>query len=53
MKKLLLIAILFSLNAFAFETDFSGNVEGQMRQVKNNDEAKKAPLYQDWSNENF
>lgn len=53
MKKLLLIAILFSLNAFAFETDFSGNIEGQMRQVKNNDEAKEAPLFQDWSNENF
>lgn len=48
-----LLLLLISVSAFAVETDLSGNLEGQFRNVNNNDEAKEAPLFQDWDNENF
>jgi hypothetical protein len=54
--KHLLSAFLLSvapLAAEAIEADLSGNLEGQFRNATNNDEAKEAPLFQDWDNENF
>ena len=53
MKRFLFSGLLLASSAFAYETDFSGNLEGQLRHAKNNDEAKEAPLFQDWNNENF
>lgn len=52
LKALLPLLIMVSLKAAAYETDLSGNVEGQLRHAKNNDEAKEE-LFQDWDNENF
>lgn len=54
MKVLLLpLLMLTSLLAHAdIETDFSGNIEGQFRQSRNNEEAKE-DLFQDWDSENF
>lgn len=34
-------------------SEFSGNLEVQTRHSKNNREAKKSPLFQDWDEENF
>jgi hypothetical protein len=48
-----LIPLLLCPSLYAYETDFSGNIEGQIRHSKNNSEAKKFPLFQDWSEENF
>jgi len=53
MKRILLSGLLLASSAFAYETEFSGNLEGQLRHAKNNDEAKDAPLFQEWDNENF
>lgn len=54
MKFVFIISIFLLLQtAFALETEFSGNLEGQVRNSTNNTEAKKAPLYQDWDRENF
>jgi hypothetical protein len=55
MKVFLPLAILLlALNAYAeFDTELSGNVEGQIRNSTNNPEAKDPPLFQDWDNENF
>jgi hypothetical protein len=54
MKKILLLAaLLISLQAQAvLDSEFSGNIEGQVRRSKNNDEAKEE-LQQDWDQENF
>lgn len=53
MKTFLLLGLFLSSSVFALDTELSGNIEGQIRHVKNNEEAKDAPLYQDWNNENF
>lgn len=55
MKALIVLPLfLLSLNAFAkIESEFSGNIEGQLRNATNNSAAKEAPLFQDWDNENF
>lgn len=46
--------IAFAWSAFAEVTsEFSGNLEVQTRHSKNNKEAKKSPLFQDWDEENF
>lgn len=52
MKLIAIFFLIFALNAKAIETDLSGNIEGQLRQAKNNDQAKE-DLFQDWNNENF
>lgn len=54
MKLLSLICLLlFSVPAFAeIKSEFSGNIEGQVRHAKNNPEAKD-DLFQNWNNENF
>lgn len=54
MKLFLLPFLLLTLNAFAeIDGELSGNLEGQVRNAKNNSLAKDAPLFQDWDNENF
>lgn len=55
MQLILLIFILgLTLNVSAeITTEFSGNIEAQTRYSKNNKEAKKSPLFQDWENESF
>jgi hypothetical protein len=50
--KRLLLGLLLSSSAIAFESDLSGNVEAQSRQSWNNDQAKE-DLFQDWDQENF
>lgn len=54
MKLLSLICLLlFSVPALAeIKSEFSGNIEGQVRHAKNNPEAKE-DLFQNWNNENF
>jgi hypothetical protein len=53
MKLLFVFIILgFSCQLFALEKELSGNIEGQLRNSTNNDEAKE-DLFQDWDNENF
>ncbi len=54
MKFFLLIFLVFvTYSALAMESEFSGNIEGQIRNSTNNSEAKDAPLFQDWNRENF
>ena len=54
MKLFLLIFLVFvTYSALAMESEFSGNIEGQIRNSTNNSEAKDAPLFQDWNRENF
>jgi hypothetical protein len=53
MKKFFAMAFLCVSSAFAVEVDISGNVEGQLRHAKNNDQAKESPLFETWNNENF
>lgn len=49
-----IILFLFMGHAFAeITSEFSGNLEVQTRHSKNNKEAKKSPLFQDWDEENF
>jgi hypothetical protein len=48
---LLFIIIACSAHA-AVKSELSGNIEGQLRNATNNDEAKE-DLYQNWNNENF
>lgn len=49
-----LIGILSTaLAAAEVNTEFSGNIEGQIRHSTNNREAKKSPLFQDWDSETF
>lgn len=50
---LFLCSLLIPSLALALQTELSGNLEGQLRHSTNNDEAKAAPLYQDWQEENF
>lgn len=52
MKLFLFFILLLPLTALAIETDLSGNIEGQVRQSRNNQEAKE-DLFQNWNNENF
>ena len=54
MKILLFLFILTTSTLSLAETklDFSGNIEGQLRNSRNNDKAK-SDLAQDWNNENF
>lgn len=51
---IVLFLLILGPNALAkWNTELSGNVEGQLRNATNNSEAKEAPLFQDWDNENF
>ncbi|HLT22649.1 MAG TPA: hypothetical protein VKZ84_04370 [Bacteriovoracaceae bacterium] len=50
--KYLLPLLFFSLPAFAFKVDLSGNIEAQGRKTWNNEDAKKE-LFQDWDNSEF
>lgn len=49
---LLPFLLILSTSAFAYETEFSGNIEGQARQSWNNEEAKE-DLFQDWDQDQF
>lgn len=53
MKYFFLAGLLATTSALALEVDFSGNIEGQVRQANNNPEAKESPLFETWNNENF
>lgn len=49
-----LVFFLFCVpTVFALETDFSGNIEGQLRHSDNNQLASEPPLYQDWTQDDF
>ena len=53
MKFFLILSLIIPCLAFAeIESELSGNIEGQLRHAKNNEEAKE-DLFQDWDNENF
>lgn len=52
MKKIALASLLLTTQAYAIRTEFSGNIEGQYRDTRNNSEAKQ-DLNQKWDHENF
>jgi hypothetical protein len=54
MKSFFILGLIFlSRTLQAYDAEFSGNLEGQLRNSKNNPEAKGSPLFQDWGQENF
>ncbi len=50
---LALSLLIVTINAFGIDVDVSGNLEAQARHAQNNDMASAAPLYQDWTEEDF
>lgn len=52
--KTLIVLLFLSITAWAqVDVEVSGNLEGQARRSWNNDEAKDAPLFQNWDEEDF